>query len=252
MEQPSTRPEPRPRSPLSPLSSSSSAPLPPQGGRSSRASSPSAGQAARGSRGVRERGGRARRPDEGPSDAAYRASGSARPAVRLPGPRLTGLGAGLFAIAAMFLVAGISWLLFDGSPLCYGLLFVVVSGLAGVWVRPADLVTPPVAAPIAFALGMVPLSGGTGGIGGHLMGLLTALALHAGWLYAGTLLAALIVAVRKVRLMRRRRTGRAAPRPAGRRPGRAASPTAAGRGAGYGRAAGSVSSRSARGGRGRG
>lgn len=141
----------------------------------------------------------------------------------MPGPRLTGLGAGLFAIAAMFLVAGVSWLLFDGSPLCYGLLFVVVSGLAGVWVRPADLVTPPVAVPIAFALGMVPLSGGTGGIGGHLMGLLTALALHAGWLYGGTLLAGLIVTVRKVRLMRRR-TGRAASRPVGRRP--AASPAA--------------------------
>ncbi len=37
------------------------------------------------------------------------------------------------------------------------------------------------------------------------MGLVTALAVHAGWLYGGTLIAGLIASVRKVRLMRARR-----------------------------------------------
>ncbi|WP_440582016.1 hypothetical protein [Streptomyces flavofungini] len=41
---------------------------------------------------------------------------------------------------------------------------------------------------------------------------MTSLALHAGWLYGGTLIAALIVCVRKIRLMaERRRPGRPTP-----------------------------------------
>jgi hypothetical protein len=59
--------------------------------------------------------------------------------------------------------------------------------------------------PIAFAVGVVPISGGTGGFGGQTMAVVTALAVHAGWLYGGTLIAGLIATVRKVRLMRQRR-----------------------------------------------
>ncbi len=111
----------------------------------------------------------------------------------------------------MAVVAGLDWLLFDGSMIAYGLLFVLVAATTALWVRPADLVTAPIAVPIAFAAGVWPIAGGSGGFGGQLMGVVTALALHAGWLYAGTLLAALIVLVRKaVLISRRRRPKRAA------------------------------------------
>ncbi|WP_392876761.1 DUF6542 domain-containing protein [Streptomyces sp. LN499] len=124
---------------------------------------------------------------------------------RLPNPRLTGIGAGLFAAAVMFALACLDWLLFDGSSILYGVLFLPVSALTALWVRPADLVTAPIIVPIAFAVGVIPIAGGTGGFGGQTMAVVTALAVHAGWLYGGTLIAGLIASVRKVRLMRQRR-----------------------------------------------
>ncbi|MGW1704217.1 DUF6542 domain-containing protein [Streptomyces sp. NPDC002206] len=124
---------------------------------------------------------------------------------RLPNPRLTGIGAGLFAAAVMFALACLDWLLFDGSSILYGVLFLPVSALTALWVRPADLVTAPISVPIAFAVGVIPIAGGTGGFGGQTMAVVTALAVHAGWLYGGTLIAGLIATVRKVRLMRQRR-----------------------------------------------
>ncbi|MET9432610.1 DUF6542 domain-containing protein [Streptomyces sp. NPDC006551] len=123
---------------------------------------------------------------------------------RMPNPRLTGLGAGLFASAAMLVLGILDWLFLDGSPLVYGLLFLPVSALTALWVRTADLVTAPISVPIAFAVGVVPISGGSGGFGGHAMAVVTALAVHAGWLYGGTLVAGLISSVRKVRDMGRR------------------------------------------------
>ncbi len=131
-----------------------------------------------------------------------------QPLRRTPRPRLTGLGGGLFALATMFLLAWVCWLLFDESILVYGLLFLPVSAATALWVRPADLVTAPISVPIAFAGGVLPIAGGTGGFGGHVMGVVTALALHAGWLYGGTLVAGLIVIVRKVMIMSRRRSRR--------------------------------------------
>ncbi|MFJ6615300.1 DUF6542 domain-containing protein [Streptomyces sp. NPDC091289] len=124
---------------------------------------------------------------------------------RFPNPRLTGIGAGLFAALTMFVLACVDRLLFDGSELVYGLLFLPVSALTALWVRPADLVTAPISVPIAFAVGVFPISGGSEGVGGQIMGLVTALAVHAGWLYGGTLIAGLIASVRKVRQMRARR-----------------------------------------------
>ncbi|MFF5974187.1 DUF6542 domain-containing protein [Streptomyces sp. NPDC012769] len=123
---------------------------------------------------------------------------------RLPNPRLTGLGAGLFASAVMLVIGFLDWLLLDSSPLVFGLLFLPVSALTALWVRTADLVTAPISVPIAFAVGVVPISGGSGGVGGQSMALVTALAVHAGWLYGGTLVAGLIASVRKVRDMGRR------------------------------------------------
>ncbi|MFB7029074.1 MULTISPECIES: DUF6542 domain-containing protein, partial [unclassified Streptomyces] len=123
---------------------------------------------------------------------------------RLPAPRLTGLGAGLFASAVMLVTGFLDLLLLDGSPVAYGLLFLPVSALTALWVRTADLVTAPIAVPIAFAVGVLPIAGGTGGLGGQAMAVVTALAVHAGWLYGGTLVAGLIASVRKVRDMGRR------------------------------------------------
>ncbi|MFI1398324.1 DUF6542 domain-containing protein [Streptomyces sp. NPDC020681] len=130
---------------------------------------------------------------------------------RLPSPRLTGLGGGLFSAAAMLALGSLCWLLFNESVVVYGVLFLPVSALTALWVREADLVTAPISVPIAFAVGIVPISGGTGGIGGQVMAVVTSLAVNAGWLYGGTLVAGLITCVRKVQMMNRRRR----PRPGG-------------------------------------
>ncbi|MHC3473449.1 DUF6542 domain-containing protein [Streptomyces sp. 7R007] len=128
---------------------------------------------------------------------------------RLPNPRLTGLGVGLFSGAVMFLLGCLDGLLFGASLTAYGVLFLPVCVLTAAWVRRGDLATAPIVVPIAFTVGLVPVADGSGGVLGRLMGLVTALATQAGWLYGGTLVAGVIVTVRRVRLMRRR---------AGRRP----------------------------------
>ncbi|TGB08505.1 DUF6542 domain-containing protein [Streptomyces sp. MZ04] len=137
---------------------------------------------------------------------------------RMPNPRLTGLGSGLFCAATMFLLAFLLWLFFGGSNgalVAYGVLFVPVSALTALWVRPVDLVTAPVGVPLAFVAGLLPVSEGSGGFGGHFMGLITALALHAGWLYGGTLVAGIVVIVRRIRFLGQRRRARAAAAAAG-------------------------------------
>ncbi|MFE7773931.1 DUF6542 domain-containing protein [Streptomyces sp. NPDC057445] len=156
-----------------------------------------------------ERSGRPRRPDP---DPGRRLPPVAHALRRLPNPRLTGIGAGLFASAVMLLIGMLDELLFDGSAIVYGVFFLPLSALTALWVRSADLVTAPISVPIAFAVGAVPISGGTGGYGGQIMAVVTALAVNAGWLYGGTLIAGLITTVRKVRLMRRREADRRADR----------------------------------------
>lgn len=91
-----------------------------------------------------------------------------------------------------------------GGSIVYGVLFLLLSGLTAVWVRPDDLVTAPIVVPIAFTVGQLPLLDDEGGVMGALLGLVTALAVEAGWLYGGTLVAGVVVTVRKIRLMRRR------------------------------------------------
>jgi hypothetical protein len=122
---------------------------------------------------------------------------------RLPNPRLTGLGGGLFCTALMFVLGCLVSLLFGSSLTLYGVLFVPVSVLTSVWMRRGEL-TAPIIAPIAFAVGLVPAADGGGGTSGRLMGLFTALATQAGWLYLGTLAAGLIAVVRRIRLVRDR------------------------------------------------
>lgn len=128
----------------------------------------------------------------------------ARAVRRMPDPRLTDLGCGLFCGLAMFVLAGLDRLLFGASPALYGVLFLPVSALTALWVRRGDLASAPVVVPIAFVAGLPLLAEGEGGFGGHLMALVTALAMEAGWLYGGTLVAGVIVTVRKLRLMARR------------------------------------------------
>ncbi|MDF3141705.1 DUF6542 domain-containing protein, partial [Streptomyces sp. T21Q-yed] len=152
-----------------------------------------------------------RRPGTAPAAAVVRRPGTspAPQAVRrFPNPRLTGLGGGLFCSAVMFLLGHLDALLFGSSLTVYSVLFLPVCVLTAVWVRRGDLMTAPVVVPIAFAVGLVPVADQGGGIGGHLMGIVTALATQAGWLYGGTLITGLIVTVRRVRLMVRRAAAR--------------------------------------------
>ncbi|ELS56160.1 DUF6542 domain-containing protein [Streptomyces viridochromogenes] len=146
-----------------------------------------------------------------PSPAAVRRPGpppAAQALRRFPNPRLTGLGGGLFCGAVMLLLGYLDSLLFGSSLTLYSVLFLPVCVLTAVWVRRGDLATAPVVVPIAFAVGLVPVADSGGGIGGHLMGLFTALATQAGWLYGGTLIAGLIVTARKIRLLARRAAAR--------------------------------------------
>ncbi len=123
----------------------------------------------------------------------------------MPNPRLTGLGSGLFCAAVMVVLGYLDALLLGASLTVYGVLFVPVCLLTAVWVRRGDLLTAPVVVPIAFAVGLVPVAErGDGGLGGRLMGIVTALATEAGWLYGGTLVAGSTVIVRRIRLVRRR------------------------------------------------
>ncbi|MCX5248687.1 hypothetical protein OG895_26305 [Streptomyces sp. NBC_00201] len=123
---------------------------------------------------------------------------------RMPNPRLTGLGSGLFCAALMFVLGCLDQLMFGASLTLYGLLFLPVCLLTAIWTRKGDLLTAPVVVPIAFAVGLLPVADSGGGLAGRLMGLVTALATQAGWLYGGTLVAGVIATVRKVVLLRRR------------------------------------------------
>jgi hypothetical protein len=130
-------------------------------------------------------------------------------AVQRPRPRLTGLGTGVLVTLVTVLAGTVDAMLFDGPGTFFGVVFVAVSVTAAVYVRPYDLVAAPVSAPIAFALGIgLTADSGGGGLVGHLLGLFTGLALMTGWLYTGTVAAALIVAVRALRLPSRRRRSR--------------------------------------------
>lgn len=109
-------------------------------------------------------------------------------------------------MAVTVLAAAIDAALFHGPGVFFGVVFVAVSVVGAVYVRPYDLVAAPVAAPIAFAVAIaLTADSGPGGLAGHLLGVFTALALMTGWLYTGTVAAALIVAVRAVLLPWRRR-----------------------------------------------
>ncbi|MEV5999082.1 DUF6542 domain-containing protein [Streptomyces griseomycini] len=208
MEHPRTRPAqhgprrdtpPRPptpsRSPRPPGSSGS--PLPPQAGRAA------GGGVARSPRPARPAGVPQRRP------APARRPVPEPAARRPPNPRLTGLGGGLFCALVMLVLGLLVAVAFGASQTVYGVLFLPVCVLTALWVREGDLLTAPVIAPIAFAVGLLPLADGDG-TGDRLMGLVTGLATQAGWLYGGTFVTGLIVLGRRVLAVRTVRTVRVA------------------------------------------
>jgi hypothetical protein len=127
-----------------------------------------------------------------------------RPPARRPSVRLTGLGCGVLTTVGMLVAAWLCELL-GGMPTLYGALFVATAVAAALWVRPRDLICAPIAAPIAFAVGLVTTHGMVGGV--------TELALRAPWLFAGTLTAAGLALLRRALLLlgtilRRRRRQR--------------------------------------------
>jgi hypothetical protein len=105
----------------------------------------------------------------------------------------------------MFLLGCLDTLLFGASMTVYAVLFLLVCAVTALWVREGDLLTAPVVLPIAFLGGLFPVADGKAGLLGRLMGVFTGLATQAGWLYGGTLVAGVIVLVRRVRWVRRRR-----------------------------------------------
>ncbi|MER6960601.1 DUF6542 domain-containing protein [Streptomyces sp. NPDC000618] len=202
MEQHRTRPPSRGatrRDPPPPLPALPSVPpLPPQA-------------AGREERGRRQQPPRPAAPRSGPAGPAG-AAGPApvRPPVgpagrRVPNPRLTGLGAGLFSSALMFVLGCLDQLLFGSSLTAYSVLFLPVCLLTALWVRGGDLLSAPVVVPIAFTVGLLPVADGGHGFGARLMGLVTALATQVGWLYGGTLMAALTILARGLRRAAARR-----------------------------------------------
>ncbi|MEU9732260.1 DUF6542 domain-containing protein [Streptomyces sp. NPDC048002] len=186
--------------------------------------------AGRGTEGAPPRTVRPRRPQ------AQRDAGPRRPAAaprrptaplpkalgRMPNPRLTGLGVGLFCTVLMLTLGSLTALLFGSSLTVYGVLFLPVCALTALWVRRADLVTAVIIVPIAFAVGLVPVADGGSGTGDRLMSLFTALATQAGWLYGGTLVTGLLIIARRTRLVAHRAAAR---RAAAEQPGPGGTPT---------------------------
>ncbi|MBV1945653.1 hypothetical protein KUF69_04530 [Streptomyces sp. BV129] len=111
----------------------------------------------------------------------------------------------MFCVASMLLLGGLDALLFGSSLITYGVLFLPVCVLTALWVRAGDVLTAPVSLPIAFVAGLFPVADGGAGFLGSLMGVFTGLATQAGWLYGGTLVAGVMVLVRRVRWVRSRR-----------------------------------------------
>lgn len=104
----------------------------------------------------------------------------------------------------MFVIGCLDAALFGASPTVYGVLFLPVCAVTALWLRKGDLLTAPVVVPLAFALGLLPVADSAGGLTGRLVGLFTALATQAGWLYGGTLVAGVVAVVRRAQLANRR------------------------------------------------
>ncbi len=158
--------------------------------------------------------GPARSPEPSRSTAPRPSSG--RPGGMRPAPsgsggprgprRLTAVGGAVVTLGATFLGGAVDYWLFDGVGILMGLVYVVASFQVAIRVRPLDLAAAPISGPIAFAITLAVLSPAPGpGLIGHAVGLATALALQAGWLFTGTLVSVVITLARHLALSRARR-----------------------------------------------
>lgn len=96
-------------------------------------------------------------------------------------------------------------LVFDGPGALFGVVFLLACFFAAARVRSSDLMAAPVSAPIAFALTLALTAPASGeGLSGQVLGVATGLAMQAGWLYAGTLIAAGLSLLRYFTLRSRR------------------------------------------------
>lgn len=122
--------------------------------------------------------------------------------------RLTGIGAGVLSVLGTLAFGLLDHWLFGSLGLLFEIGFLLVCFQTAVRVRLADLPAAPVSGPLAFALTVALLDPVTvPGVVGQVLSLCAGLALRAAWLFAGTGLAALIVAARFV-AQRRIRRGR--------------------------------------------
>ncbi|MBO8187546.1 DUF6542 domain-containing protein [Streptomyces spirodelae] len=218
-------PHPAPPAPTAPAPAASTSAAPAPGGRaqaqgSARTQAPASARPAAGAgagAGAAPRGAAPRQAAGGP------AAGRNRPVRVGPtqrAPRLTGLGVGVFASVLMVLMGGLVSLMPGGAPAFYGIGFLLVAMAAAVWVRPTELYAAPVALPLAYTIGLFFAGGSGDGFGGVLQNVFTGLALHAVWLYAGTLAAVLITLIRKAALSLERRRNRQRTENGGRGDGR--------------------------------
>ena len=137
-----------------------------------------------------------------------------RPGAR-PGPRaggssaphrLTAVGGAVVTLGATLLGGAADFWLFGGSGIVMGLVYIAACFQVAVRVRAADLAVAPICGPIAFAAALVLMGPSPdGSFLGHVVGLATALALQAGWLFTGTAVSLLIVLARRIALNRARR-----------------------------------------------
>jgi hypothetical protein len=136
----------------------------------------------------------------GPRAAGQRGGGSSAP------HRLTAVGGAVVTLGATLLGGAADFWLFGGSGIVMGLVYIAACFQVAVRVRAADLAIAPICGPIAFAVTLVLLGPSPdGSVLGHVVGLATALALQAGWLFTGTAVSLLIVLARRIALTRARR-----------------------------------------------
>jgi hypothetical protein len=120
--------------------------------------------------------------------------------------RLTAVGCGVLILAATMAGGSLDKLLFNSSGVLLGMTYIAVSFHASVRVRSSDLAAAPISGPICLAFALFFFGKTTGsGWARHLIGLAEALALDAGWLFAGTAVSVAIALARHVSLVRARR-----------------------------------------------
>ncbi|WP_152627022.1 DUF6542 domain-containing protein [Streptacidiphilus melanogenes] len=138
-------------------------------------------------------------------EALVRPARPVTPNTRGP-QRLTAIGCGLLLLVTCLAAGALDSLLFDSSGVLLGLVYIAASFQASVKVRSSDLAAAPISGPICFALALLFFGPDLGpGWGGHVIGLAEALALDAGWLFAGTGLSVAIAVARHFSLSHARK-----------------------------------------------